>query len=534
MFGDLTPLIQFLLRTSSLRLIRSIVLAALISIIELFIVYLLSSAFSALIDDGKTKFIFAVELQLYFVPVLIIFSYALMSYFYIKFVRCSQALGRDYSNKIFNYFATLKINQLEKNNLETINKRIITDSDRVTNGIILPILVIVQKIVSIILIVAYIIPNMSFYASFTLLVIGSLYLIYFIFIKSVLRSLGKNLNSLIEGRYHIINKYFLNWREFELLKRQDLKEEFSNNNDSLAYTNSSILFWSQSPRFFLEAFIYSTIALSAIYLNPYTIDLGMLGLLVFAIMRILPSTQQIFANYSFIKSHMNALYLDALESGAQEIDPKLKEPQRNHVLSHVHFENSILDFASEPHLAKISFNYDKPKIIKIGGPSGVGKSTVLDIISSLRAFEGSRIVFKNTDLETVRCPNISFYSSSNKYNSGNIRDFLCLYQDLNLRIFLDYVDEFDLFPDVQVDANFFERQVASLSQGQFQRLSVIRMCMQNAGLYILDEPFSALNRSAQEKMERFIRNVLEGYFVFIVSHNELLNDLIDEEVTINE
>lgn len=457
-----------------------------------------------------------------------------MSYLYIEFVRCSQALGRDYSNKIFNYFAMLKINQLEKNNLETINKRIITDSDRVTNGIILPILVIVQKLVSIILIVAYIIPNMNLYASFTLLLIASLYLIYFLLIKSVLRSLGYNLNSLIEGRYHIINKYFLNWREFKLLKHQDVKEEFSNNNDSLAYTNSSILFWSQSPRFLLEALIYSTIALSAIYLNPYTIDLGMLGLLVFAIMRVLPNTQQIFSNYSFVKSHMTALYEDALAPCTPDIDTKLKEPERDDVLSHVSFENSILDFAFEPHVAKISFNYDKPKIIQIGGPSGVGKSSVLDIISSLRAFEGSRIVFKSTDLQTVLRPNISFYSSSNKYNSGNIREFLCLHQDINLRMFSDYVDEYDLFPDVQVDTNFFERQVASLSQGQFQRLSVIRMCMQNAGLYILDEPFSALNKSVQEKMERFIRDVLEGYFVFIVSHNELLTDLIDEAVTINE
>src|ERR1700757_3389485 len=80
-----------------------------------------------------------------------------------------------------------------------------------------------------------------------------------------------------------------------------------------------------------------------------------------------------------------------------------------------------------------------------------------------------------------------------------------------------------------------ERQISALSGGQQQRAFLARSLAQNAHVFLLDEPFTGLDKTAQDLLAQAIRKLVTAGNLVIASHHDLksVSELFDQVIFLN-
>jgi ABC-type Mn2+/Zn2+ transport system ATPase subunit len=84
-------------------------------------------------------------------------------------------------------------------------------------------------------------------------------------------------------------------------------------------------------------------------------------------------------------------------------------------------------------------------------------------------------------------------------------------------------------------ANLSERQISALSGGQQQRVFLARSLAQEAHVFLLDEPFTGLDRPSQQVLVQIIHKLAAAGNLVIASHHDLKSvpGLFDEVIFLN-
>ncbi|HEY5792383.1 MAG TPA: metal ABC transporter ATP-binding protein [Chthoniobacterales bacterium] len=84
-------------------------------------------------------------------------------------------------------------------------------------------------------------------------------------------------------------------------------------------------------------------------------------------------------------------------------------------------------------------------------------------------------------------------------------------------------------------ADFADRQISALSGGQQQRAFLARAWAQQSQIYLLDEPFTGLDRNSQEHFSAAIRRLSDNHKIVVASHHELrtVPELFDYVILLN-
>jgi len=84
-------------------------------------------------------------------------------------------------------------------------------------------------------------------------------------------------------------------------------------------------------------------------------------------------------------------------------------------------------------------------------------------------------------------------------------------------------------------ADLADRQISALSGGQQQRAFLARAWAQQSQIYLLDEPFTGLDRNSQEHFSAAIRLLADNHKIVVASHHELRNvpELFDHVILLN-
>jgi ABC-type bacteriocin/lantibiotic exporter with double-glycine peptidase domain len=206
-------------------------------------------------------------------------------------------------------------------------------------------------------------------------------------------------------------------------------------------------------------------------------------------------------------------------------------------------------------LENISFNYpgeDEPVIKSfsetfaagtfnvICGPSGVGKSTLLDLVSHLVLPKSGSVKYNGENIEALNEENLRgliAYSSQEAFVfRGSLEENITLGSRFKSDLFERTIELCQIQDLVQIgDGGQRGRdQISrnSLSGGQKQRVSLARSIYRRPQVLLLDEPTSAVDESLEKKIIDGVRNYTksESIITIMVSHNPAHHEQADKLV----
>ena len=163
-------------------------------------------------------------------------------------------------------------------------------------------------------------------------------------------------------------------------------------------------------------------------------------------------------------------------------------------------------------------DFMKHSIYRIEGDSGMGKTSLMRILSSLESLD--RGEFSIVLGEAARGGNA--LRSSWMFQENRLLEKLSAMDNLVLIPSSYTASEKIQFFEQLLSGEDFEKRVSEYSGGMKRRLSFLRAMLPDFDLLFLDEPFTGIDEENQLKMERFLLEHLGKRAMVFASHEEPL------------
>jgi len=172
--------------------------------------------------------------------------------------------------------------------------------------------------------------------------------------------------------------------------------------------------------------------------------------------------------------------------------------------------------------AQLNFALDAGEMLVVEGPNGCGKTSLLRILTGLRLADGGEILWRGEPIDRLAG---DYYEQVNYvgHHDGNKHELSCL-ENLRLARAMGVPSELDL-DDVLERVNLYaygESEVGSLSAGQKRRLALARLLATDSMLWILDEPFTSLDKASMGLFSALFEQQLQREGVIVItSHHDI-------------
>ena len=184
-------------------------------------------------------------------------------------------------------------------------------------------------------------------------------------------------------------------------------------------------------------------------------------------------------------------------------------------LDHIAFS-----YGAKQILQDLSFGLAEGEFVSILGPSGCGKSTVLNLLAGILTPESGTM---RVDGAPIRGMNAHFaYMPQNDLLLPwrTIMDNICLYNEIH-HTKKDAVEKArELMHQFGLDG-CEDKYPAELSGGMRQRAAFLRTALCEADIYLLDEPFGALDVITRGEMQDWLHKLCENLnkTILLVTHD---------------
>ena len=186
----------------------------------------------------------------------------------------------------------------------------------------------------------------------------------------------------------------------------------------------------------------------------------------------------------------------------------------------------------------ISFSIEQGELVVIVGPSGAGKTTVLNILGGMDTATSGKLYVDGKDITAYNSKQLTGYRRD---DIGFVFQFYNLVPNLTalenvelaLQISKDPLDAQAVLEEVGLGKrkNNFPAQ---LSGGEQQRVSIARALAKNPKLLLCDEPTGALDYNTGKSILKLLQNMCreKGMTVIIITHNQALAPMADRLIHI--
>lgn len=186
----------------------------------------------------------------------------------------------------------------------------------------------------------------------------------------------------------------------------------------------------------------------------------------------------------------------------------------------------------------ISFPIEKGEFVVIVGPSGAGKTTVLNILGGMDRATSGTITVDGTDISTLKGRELTKYRRD---DVGFVFQFYNLVQNLTalenvelaMQICKNPLEADKVLGEVGLGSRL-DNFPSQLSGGEQQRVSIARALAKNPKLLLCDEPTGALDYITGKSILKLLQDTCreKGMTVIVITHNLALAPMADKIIKI--
>jgi glucan exporter ATP-binding protein len=211
-----------------------------------------------------------------------------------------------------------------------------------------------------------------------------------------------------------------------------------------------------------------------------------------------------------------------------------------HAKGHVRFEDVSFHFPNSGQgVTDISFDVPAGQTVAIVGPTGSGKTTLINLLQRVHAPQEGRILIDGTDIagvtrKSLRQQIATVFQDAGLFNRSieeNIRIGRsgAVHDEVHAAATAAAAHDFILAKSEGYDTKAGERG-AQLSGGERQRIAIARAILKDAPILVLDEATSALDVETEVRVKNAIDKLRAGRTTFIIAHR--LTTVRDADIVI--
>lgn len=290
-----------------------------------------------------------------------------------------------------------------------------------------------------------------------------------------------------------------------------------------------------SPRILIETTGIVLIAGLAIWLTNESGGVAKaiptLGALALGAQRLLPAFQQIYVSVTSMRSVEVPLEEVMAYITSPGFDGSKGEERPISFCKSIEFKNVCFQhlMASAKSVENLSFSVDVGDFVGIIGPTGSGKSTVLELIMGLLSPTSGQILIDGIPLEKQYLSNwytkISYVPQNIYFADASIRENIAFGQskaEIDDAKVMESSEHAQLSEHILKLGSGYEARIgehgAFFSGGQKQRLGIARALYMASEIIILDEATSALDTETERKVMEQINAIKGDKTIFMVTH----------------
>lgn len=186
----------------------------------------------------------------------------------------------------------------------------------------------------------------------------------------------------------------------------------------------------------------------------------------------------------------------------------------------------------------ISFTIEKGEFCVIVGPSGAGKTTVLNMLGGMDSCDSGTIRLDDCKIDSLNERQLTDYR---RHDVGFVFQFYNLVQNLTAVENVELASEICKNPQDAKEAlaqvGLSERLLnfpAQLSGGEQQRVSIARALAKNPKILLCDEPTGALDYNTGKTILKLLQDSCRqtGKTVIVITHNQAITQMADRIIHI--
>lgn len=436
---------------------------------------------------------------------------------------------KDLREKLFCHVLKWNMGTYQKYNSSEIYTRLTADIDNVSSLFLGTLQVLVNDVLYIALMVIF-----MFLADVKLAIIGCIAMIVTAIISYMF------IHQTAKANRGILNKRDKENRQYsEMYNKNKLTYLFGlqKNTEKKIHKTLDEEYIYRKKFIFIESFIYPlsiTIQSLAIYfilqyvfnINSF-ISLGSIYLVINYIKDCRSPLTEIFEQLEEIQSSFMSLKrINVLlkENGIEDIEKGEKDED---LKGNIEFEKVYMQYGDNKVLNDISFIIKEGSKVTIAGKTGVGKTTMMNVLMRLYPFQKGRILIGGKDITKIRIKdirkNISYISQTPYILEDTLKNNIILgnesITDEQIKTVAKEIGFENTLKKFKEGLNE-KISKSKLSYGQLQMIAFLRAILHKANIYIFDEPTSNIDLKTEDRIQKLIDRITKESTVIIIAHRK--------------
>ncbi len=460
---------------------------------------------------------------------------AFMSWWMTYFVsmqahRLAKRLLKQYLSQSYIFFLNRNTADLGKNILNEVNRSV--------SGVILPVLQVLSKLVITFFVLGLLFVVNTVIAISVIVILGLSYGLIYKLVRKRLHRIGVLSSDAILQRFKVTNEAISGIKDLKLRGSEiEFVKRFSTPSKAHAEYSAQSTVISTLPRYILETIAFGGIVAIIIYMIASGSNSGkvipVISLYALAGYKLLPALQQVYAGITQARYNLPALdiLIDDFSSSCNETDLVKTTVETINFDKSLELKDIGFSYPNNkyPVIENLDLNILLHTTVGLVGPTGSGKTTLVDILLGLLPPESGHICIDGIE---ITLHNISAYQK----NIGYVPQSIYLMDDsiernIAFAIPDDEIDidrvyksaqlaELDVFIQSLPDGyqTIVGERGVRLSGGQRQRIGIARALYNDPEILVLDEATSALDGITENVIMGAIHNLSQKKTIIMIAH----------------